>query len=43
MGFNVELFKIKASEDEMNDSMMVLAEILRKEMVTIILMIFLYQ
>lgn len=42
MGFNVELFKTKASEDEMNDSMMVLAEIL-KEMVTIILMIFLYQ
>ena len=30
MGFNVELFKTKASEDEMNDSMMVLAEILER-------------
>lgn len=30
MGFNVELFKTKATEEEMNDSMLVLSEILEK-------------
>ena len=30
MGFNVQLFKTKASEDEMNNSMLILAEIFEK-------------
>jgi len=30
MGFNIQLFKSKASEQEMNDSMLVLAEVLEK-------------